>query len=150
MTELQGEHSQSALIELGNLGLRQCGCGRLDEGIGNVSQAIRQLEQAYGHGNGAARQFKYFLTEHQIQAEQYPQALALLDELSEQVAAAPPSTHLTRHHLNVRRADILYRTDDIDAARAIWIAVIDELEASQDQVELLTHAKERLSAYPAP
>lgn len=150
MTALQGEHSQSALIELGNLGLRQCGCGRLDEGIANVSLAIRELEQAYGHGNGAARQFKYFLTEHQIQAEQYPQALALLDELSEQVAAAPPSTHLTRHHLNVRRADILYRTDDIDAARTIWIAVIDELEASQDQVELLTHAKERLSAYPAP
>lgn len=150
MTTLQGEHSQSALIELGNLGLRQCGCGHLDEGIASVSEAIRQLEQAYGHGNGAARQFKYFLTEHQIEAERYRQALDLLDELSEQVAAAPPSTHLTLHHLKVRRADILSRMGEIGAARAIWIAVIDELEASQEQAELLDQAKERLSTHPKP
>jgi DNA-binding winged helix-turn-helix (wHTH) protein len=148
MTQLQGEHSQAALIELGNLGLRQCGCGRLDEGIASVSQAIGQLEQVYGQGNGAARQFKYFLTGYLIEAAQYPQALDLLDELSAQVAAAPPSAHLTLHHLNARRADILSRMGDIGAARAIWIALIDELEASQEQAELLGQARDRLTTYP--
>lgn len=150
MTALQGGHAQSALIEQGNLGLRQFGCGQPDEGLATLATAIEGLQQVYGDDNGPARQFKYFLVENLAIAGQHTRALALLDELATQLASAPPSSQLSQRHLDLRRADILERTGDSAGARGLWSALVEDLNTSGEHPDLLAQARERLASSPSP
>lgn len=83
-----GEDTQGALIEAGNLGLKEYACGNPADGIAILRKVDTGLSKRFGKNNAAAQSFRTSLAEALIEQGQRNEARQLLDGIDREALLA--------------------------------------------------------------
>ena len=117
MRELYGADNASTLIEQSDLGNKQFGCGRHEQGIGNVRAAADGLRAQFGEQNRAVHQINFYLAKYLHQTGEHEEALAMLDHLAEIALDKTDGLAITAAEILLWRGRVLARLSRPDDAR---------------------------------
>ena len=107
MRELYGADNASTLIEQSNLGSKQFGCGRHEQGIANVRVAADGLRAQFGEENRAVHQISFYLAKYLHQTGEHEESLAMLDHLAEIALDKTDGLAITAAEILLWRARVL-------------------------------------------
>ena len=107
MRELYGADNASTLIEQSNLGSKQFGCGRHEQGIANVRVAANGLRAQFGEENRIVDQISFYLAKYLHQTGKHQESLAMLDHLSEIALDKTDGLAITAAEILLWRARVL-------------------------------------------
>ena len=117
MRELYGADNASTLIEQSNLGSKQFGCGRHEQGIANVRVAADGLRAQFGEENRAVHQISFYLAKYLHQTGGHEESLAMLDHLAEIALDKTDGLAITAAEILLWRARVLAELGRPDEAR---------------------------------
>src|SRR5690606_15924966 len=119
MAARYGAQRQATLVETGNLGFMEYGCGDREAGLAFLREAERGLREHYGAGNVAAHSFRFGLAKALVEQARYGEALEMVDGLDVAALTAGDATPGWDHRLRALRGRILVLSGDADAGRPL-------------------------------
>jgi len=145
MREVYGPSHSGTLIELGNLGAKQFGCGDHDQGISNVRLAVDGLRERFGTKNRALNQFSFFLAKYLHQTGEFEESLEILNALVDRALNQTDGISLTPSELLLWQARALSSVGRArDAASALQRAIsylnskdaelLEEIQAERSKI----------------
>jgi len=138
MRNLYGADNASALIEQSNLGSKQFGCGRHEQGIANVRAAAEGLRQQFGDENRAVHQISFYLAKYLHQSGEHEESLEMLDHLVEVALDKTDGLAITAAEILLWRGRVLAELGRPDEARAALERAVSHAEGEHVPEEVAT------------